>query len=71
MGPPDDNDGRRLTQPTPATTPTAATTPEISVILPGQVDDDAAEAAEQLSYEIHLAELCPDDCPWCEGRWSA
>jgi hypothetical protein len=35
------------------------------------VSGDLAEAAEQLAWEAHLAELCPDDCPWCAGgRWA-
>jgi hypothetical protein len=69
--PPDRERGRRSGGPAPSTTPTAATTPKVTAILPGHVDDDAVEAAEQLAYEIHLAELCPDDCSWCAGRWSA
>jgi hypothetical protein len=68
---PPENRGRRLTQPAP-TTPTAATTPKIAVIVPGQADGVAAEAAEQLQYELHQVGQCPLACPWCpDGRWSA
>jgi hypothetical protein len=65
---PPDDEGRRLSQAAPSTTPTAATTSEIAVTIPDRGD---ADAAEQLAWEAHLAELCPDDCPWCAGgRWA-
>ena len=43
MGPPDDNDGRRLTQPTPATTPTTTQAPEIGTTI---ADDRGAVSVE-------------------------
>jgi hypothetical protein len=46
MGPPDDNSGRRLTQPTPATTPTATTTPETRATI---ADSGVAVAVDRFT----------------------
>jgi len=77
---PPDNRERRLTQPAPSTTPAAAMTPKIGLIVPGQANDVAAEAAELVAWEWHLAdereyppglEHCSCACPWCNpGGWS-
>jgi hypothetical protein len=45
MGPPDHDSGRRLTQPTPATTPTATTTPKVTATIA----DSGATVAADLS----------------------
>jgi hypothetical protein len=45
MGPPDDNSGRRLTQPTPATTPTT-TTPETRATI---ADSGVAVAVDRFT----------------------
>jgi hypothetical protein len=43
MGPPDDNDGRRLSRPTPATTPTTTQAPKVTGIVADSGDAVAAD----------------------------